>query len=258
MMYQKILSFALIFSLTGCVSSQVTNSPTGGEVQAKQANIQEAAHQRLTLGLKYLEKGNLERAKFNLDRASMHAPESSEVMVGLAYYYQQVKEYELAEKYYQSSIAKSPNNGDNLNSYASFLCEQGQYKKASQLFMRAINLVEYAGAGASYENAGICAKRSGDLEKAKQYFNSALNYNSTASKSLLEMADITLQQKQFLQARAFLRQHFHYSKPNPRALWLGIQIERLLGDKDALSSYQLQLTGLFPDAPETLLYQSSK
>jgi len=246
-----------MLTLSGCVSSTVTQSPSGGEVQAKTANLQVAAHKRLTLGLKYLANGNLERAKFNLDRAAQHAPESPEVLVGLAYYYQQVKEDKLAEEYYQRSLQRAPNDGDNINSYASFLCSKGNYKKAQALFSKAIALADYAGAGGSYENMGICAKRAGNNQFAKESFMKALNYNANSVKSLLEMADLSFQEKSFLNARAFLRQYFQGATPGARALWLGIQIERLLGDSDALSSYQLQLTGRFPDADETKLYLKS-
>ncbi len=253
----KAVWFALMLILTGCVSSTLRNTPSGKEITEKTANLSEAATKRLTLGLKYLENGNLERAKFNLDRATQHAPNSHEVMVGMAYYYEQVKEFALARKFYQSSLSVSPNNGDNLNSYASFLCNQEEYEEANKLFMKAINLPEYSGAGSSYENAGICASRAGDRESAEAYFKKALNYNTGSARTLLEMASLSFGSRDFLTSRAYLRQHLQLTTGSPRALWLGIQIERLLGDKDALSSYQIKLVGMYPQSAETKLYQKS-
>ncbi len=256
-MRTKLFGFVLLVVLTGCVSTKMTRSPTGGEIQARTPNLEAAAYKRLTLGLQYLAKGRLERAKFNLDRALQHAPNNPDVLVGLAYYFQKVKENALAEKYYKYSLDKAPKNGDNINSYASFLCEQGEYKKANKLFTKAIGLADYAGAGGSYENMGTCTKRQGKNKLAKNFFLKALNYNANSSKSLLELADLSFQEKSFLEARAFLRQYFQVSTPGARALWLGIQIERLLGDKDAKASYQLQLTGRFPNSKETEIYLKS-
>jgi type IV pilus assembly protein PilF len=44
----------------------------------------------------------------------------------------------------------------------------------------------------------------------------------------------------------------------PHSLWLGIQIERVLGDRNALSSYGMLLRNNFPAAEETKLYLKSK
>ncbi|NNG13883.1 MAG: type IV pilus biogenesis/stability protein PilW, partial [Gammaproteobacteria bacterium] len=44
-----------------------------------------------------------------------------------------------------------------------------------------------------------------------------------------------------------------------QGLWLGIQIERKMGDKDAVASYALSLRKQFPDSEEAhLLRESSR
>ncbi len=41
------------------------------------------------------------------------------------------------------------------------------------------------------------------------------------------------------------------NNPNPEMLWLGVRIERKLGNRDAESSYALELRRKYPEAPQT-------
>jgi type IV pilus assembly protein PilF len=61
-----------------------------------------------------------------------------------------------------------------------------------------------------------------------------------------------------MQARAYLQRYSAIAQLNARALWLGVQIERQLGDRDAEASYALQLQKNFPDSQQTKQLLESK
>jgi len=46
--------------------------------------------------------------------------------------------------------------------------------------------------------------------------------------------------------------------PSPEVLWLGIKIERVLGDKDNEASYAIQLRKQYPNSAETQLLLNSQ
>ena len=48
------------------------------------------------------------------------------------------------------------------------------------------------------------------------------------------------------------------AQPGPELLWLAIQIERVLGAKDAEASYALQLRSMYPDSEQAKLLQNGK
>ena len=248
-----------LITLSGCVT-QTTSSrtPTDEIIINQGVNLNEAAEQRLNLGLQYLQLGQIERAKYNLDKAFRHAPNKASVQIGLAYYYEQVKEAELAAKHYKKALSLDRNNGDYLNLYGSFLCSEKAYKLADKQFVKAVRQPKYANVAATYENAGICAKRAGETSKSEEYFDKALDHNPKISRSLLEKSELLFAKKKLFKARAFLSRHFAVSQPTAQSLWLGVQIERVMGDTDALSSYGLKLTGLFPASDEADLYRASK
>lgn len=253
-----ILLFASILSISGCVTNtKMSKSNAVESTQQKGPNLAKAARARLTLGIQYLNLGQVERAKHNFDKAMEHDPDLADVQLGMGWYFEHVKEPEKARKYYLKAIQLEPKNGDNLNTYASFLCSQDDYAAADKYFRRAIRQKDYANLAATLENAGLCAQDSGNVKLAEDYFSKALNHNPALAKTLLGMAEIRFNQHRYMNARAFLSRYSNAAKPTAKSLWLGIQIERIMGDKNALSSYQLQLVRLFPDSKETQLYLSS-
>jgi type IV pilus assembly protein PilF len=68
--------------------------------------------------------------------------------------------------------------------------------------------------------------------------------------ALLELADLNVQKGQFMPARGYFQRYSGIAEHTARSLWLGIQIERKLGDQDALASYMVALKGKFPDSEE--------
>jgi type IV pilus assembly protein PilF len=64
------------------------------------------------------------------------------------------------------------------------------------------------------------------------------------------MSRLSLQQGNHLRARAYLQRYVSVGRHTPETLWLGVQIERELGDKKALASYSSKLRKDFPDSDE--------
>jgi type IV pilus assembly protein PilF len=72
------------------------------------------------------------------------------------------------------------------------------------------------------------------------------------------MSVISYDVARYLPARAYLQRYLEIGRHTPQSLWLGIRIERELGDKDALASYTLQLENGFPDSTEAGLLSSGE
>src|SRR5690554_1617244 len=99
-MRHTIVLFALLM-LAGCVSQTTID---GKQQPDNSFNATQAAKTRLALGLQYLQGGNFEQAKANLERAREYTPNDPAIHNGLAYYYQQVKDFARAEQFYRSAL----------------------------------------------------------------------------------------------------------------------------------------------------------
>lgn len=248
----KKLVFTLVVSfLVGCVT--VTDKPN----TAKFDNIK-ASEARISLGLGYLEEGNMVKARENLEMAVKYAPFYYRALNSVAYYYQRVGEYELAEKAYEDALDSSPKNGDVLNNYGAFLCRQGEYNKADEFFNRAIEQPYYYLVAASYENAGLCALKSGDKDKAKYYFSRALDHDPSRSQSLLQLAELEIEKDEFSNARVRLLKFNKRYGYRPVSLGLLIKLENKANNPELVSKYGNILKTKYPDSVQYQKYRQNE
>jgi len=262
-MIRKLLLTALtLVVITACETTrQTTNSNIGvATSQVKPAGFdrKKAAQVRLNAGLQYLKLGNLKAAKRHLDKALAFGADSANVHFGLAYYYQNVKDYERAEKAYRKALKIEPDNPDILNGYGQYLCERGDFRRALDYFERAIETPIYPDVTSALNNAGVCSLRAGNPKQADHFFRKALNIDPKMPVPLLEMAKLEFAKKRYQRAMSYLRRYEAVAKPTPESLWLGLRTAFYLKDKDARASYALKLEKMFPDSDETAEYLDNK
>jgi type IV pilus assembly protein PilF len=121
------------------------------------------------------------------------------------------------------------------------------------MFLRAVDNPLYPTPEVAFTNAGLCAYNNGDMITAETQFRKALQRNPTVVPALLHMSSIAYENEKYLSARGYLQRYLAVAKHNAQSLWLGIRIERELGDRDALSSYELLLRANYPDSNEVML-----
>lgn len=215
--------------LFGCVTER-TYVGTGKPVSETAFNGLAAAKQRVQLGLTYLQKGNNEQAKYNLDQAFMYAPELEAVNLALAYYYQSVGDMINTEKTFRHALEADDVSGDSFNNFGVFLCQQGEYSAAEAQFLKAVSEVNYTEFAATYENLGICSRQAGKLEKARNYFNKALRYNPRRKTALLELIEIEVELGDFVAAHEQLIRYYKVLPRTTESLALGLKIDKGLDE----------------------------
>lgn len=246
-----IVTTFLVSFLIGCVT--VTDKPNA----AKFDNIK-ASEARISLGLGYLQQENMTKARENLEMAVKYAPSYYRALTSIAYYYQRVGENELAEKAYEDALDSSPNNGDVLNNYGAFLCRQGKYKKAESYFNRAIEQPYYYLVAASYENAGLCALKSGNKEKAAGYFSKALAHDPGRAQSLLRLAELEIEKDAFSSARVNLLKFNKRYGYRPVSLGLLIKLESKDNNPQLVSKYGDILKNQYPFSVQYQKYRQNE
>ncbi len=111
---RTLIVVAALCALPGCVT-ETTYAGQNSTQREVGPDLKAAAQTRLDLGIQYLQQGNAEQAKFNLDRALQYDPANPQVYVGFAYFYQQVEDFKAAEESYKKALAMDPSNADAMN-----------------------------------------------------------------------------------------------------------------------------------------------
>lgn len=216
------------------------------------------AETNVKLGVGYLQQGRRDLALNKLQRALELSPNLASAHNAIAIVYDQLGQFDEAGQHYEKAVNLAPNDSDALNNYGTFLCKRGELVKAEQYFLRALENPLYTRPANTYENAGLCATRVPNTMKAEKYFRSALQLNPRLPGSLYQMSVISFDRGEYLQARAYFQRYAAIAKHNPQSLWLGVRIEQMLDDKNAASSYALQLRSSYPDSQEARLLQDTE
>jgi type IV pilus assembly protein PilF len=103
----------------------------------------------------------------------------------------------------------------------------------------------------AYVNAGMCARNGGDLAAAEKHFRQALAVSPRFAEALFQLADIEHEQKNYMSARAFLERYMEVGRTTPASLWLGVRIERGLGNTAVAQHYAQRLKREYPNANQT-------
>jgi len=243
----SMLGLFSVLCLSACITQQF-DSRTGEPIDDSSYDRTGAGKTRMSLGLEYIKLGDMVNAKFNLEKAEEHLPENTEVLSAIAYFYEQVKNIGRAEDYYERAIEADALSGDTYNNYGTFLCRQKEYERADEMFNRATELANYISLANSFENAGICAKESGDFKKAIAYLEQAIAYDTLRPLSLLTMAQVQLELKDYVQTRLYLSKFNDIAKANEAMLYTWAKLEYEEGHVDSYERVAVKLNELFPNS----------
>jgi type IV pilus assembly protein PilF len=204
-----------------------------------------------------MQDGQYEMALEKLNRAREAKPDYPPTYNALGVLYQKLGVYDVAENNFKKAIKLNPKDSPTLNNYGLLLCQTQRFEEADEIFLRAVNNPLYATPELAYNNAGTCALNNGEIEMAEHYFEEALKRDPGIGATLIQMSELSYGQGNYMPARGYLNRYLESNRHSSKSLWLGIRIERELGDKDAVSSYALLLRNQFTGSKEAELLSQS-
>lgn len=268
----KILLFALMLysflQLSGCaplsavtVAGQAINRSIEKADKEKEfaPRRRRVAVANLDLAIEYIKQQEYEKALGKLNRALEADPEYDLFHNIRGVLYQQIGDMEEAEKSFKEALSLNESNPITLNNYGQFLCANNRQEEAHEFFLTAAKDPFYSTPEVAYANAGSCSSIHGLREDAKEYFLKSLGLNPYVPIALIKLAEYAYEDGDLETSSNYLQRYADFSGHDARSLWLGIRIQRILGDLDKLASYSLVLRNKFPDSEEAkLLLSGSK
>ena len=233
-----------VLFLTACATQQ------GSRAGSAESNKHESARIHAELGSGYYQQNQMAVALEEFTKSIEFDPTYSSGFNGLAMTYAAIKEDTKAEINFKKSIALDVKNSEAHNNYGSFLCSRNRFDESIVQFQEAANNPLYVTPFVAYTNAGYCSLKKSDVNGAEQFFSLALQYQPLLHNAAYQLAKIYFDKKQYVRAQQTMSNALA-NNPTPEMLWLGVRVERQLGNKDAESSYALELRRNYPDAPQT-------
>jgi type IV pilus assembly protein PilF len=204
----------------------------------------------LARSLQRLQAGELALAEKEARSALKLDPTSVDALTMLAVIEDSQGRRDRAGESYRRAAELAPAIGATQNNYGTWLCANGFAAESLVWFDRAIQAPGYDTPGAAMANAGSCALKSGQKERAARDLRQALAIEPANAVALEAMAQLEFDQQQYMSARAFVERRLAASPASVGVLKLASQIEERLGDKAAASRYVQRIRAEFPDAQD--------
>jgi type IV pilus assembly protein PilF len=246
---RQLCAAGLLLLACGCAGTGADSTSYAPKAVADSDELTRARiHTELAAG--YLELGNYGVALQEAGEALKADPNFAPAFSVLGLIYMELRDDRAAESNFQRALRIAPQDSDVNNNFGWFLCQRKREQESIKYFLAALRNPLYATPDKSWVNAGICARQSGDLTAADDYFQKALKLRPAQPQALLQLADMAYKRKNYPEAKAYLIRIQRDVEPPPELLWLSLRVERALGDRNAEASLGFQLRKNYPESRE--------
>lgn len=219
-------------------------------VQQQEVTPRQRAEVHVELAAGYYERGQVDIALEELAIAEKLDPTFQRIHNIYGLVYSMTNELPKAEASFRRALELAPNDPDARHNWGWYLCTHGRARESIPEFEAAIRNPLYRTPEIALVNAGKCSASIGDGAAADQYFRRALQIRPGDATAAYNLALSGYKAGRLPEARALMRVVMQQATTPPEALFLGMCIERKLGDRAAEQSYALQLRNRHPDSAE--------
>lgn len=209
-----------------------------------------AARINARLALEYLKRDQLNVAREKIEKALVQNPRDLTVQLSAGLVYERLQDKKRAEQHFRQALRADARNPEAQNALGAFHCRNKAYVKGVDMFLQAAQNPLYRTPEVAYTNAGVCARSAGKLERAEQYLRQALAIRSDYPETFVQLAGVTHDRGNNLQARAFVERYLAIAPATADMLLLGHQIEMALNDRAAAAAFGERLRREFPDSAQ--------
>jgi type IV pilus assembly protein PilF len=247
-----------IAALQGCAAN---NAAAVGESEADlvtpsdEPESRRRARIRLELAANYFEMGQTAVALDEVKQAIAADPSYADALNLRGLIFMRLNDLAQADESFRRALALRGNDANLLHNYGWLLCQQQKYAEADQYFGRAIATPTYMARGKTLMARGLCQSRAGQLAEAEQSFLKAYELDAANPVVAYQLSSLLLRRNELTRAQFYIRRLNNSEFANAESLWLGIKVERAMGDSVAMRQLAGQLRKRFPDSRELGAYE---
>ena len=237
----KTIALILMLSvLTGCVTDKAFPEP-------EKKPPEERAKIHADLAGNYLQRGQIDVAIEEVEKSLELDSNNKPANYIMALVQIKLNKPEKSEAYFKKAVKEPDPLPSAQHDYANFLCREGEYKKAEDLYKDLLANVLYKNRARLLSNIGACFFKQEKYREAENAFRQSLQMNPNLPDTLLLMTRISFIKGKPLETRGWYSRYFQIgAKGGPEILYIAYKTEKELGDKNAAASYALKLRSKYP------------
>ena len=228
-----------------------------GEImtESDEPDVRKRARIRLELAANYFQQGQTNVALDELKQALVTDPTYADAYNLRALVYMRMNDNALAEDSFRRAMALNPRDGDVLHNYGWLLCQQKRYSESIALFGRAIAMPQYGGQAKTLMTQGICQISAGQAAEGERSLLQSYELDAGNPITGYHLSSALFQRGDLPRAQFYIRRVNNSDLARAETLWLGIKVERSLGNREAMLQLADQLKKRFGQSREAAAYE---
>ncbi|OYQ41282.1 type IV pilus biogenesis/stability protein PilW [Rhodoferax sp. TH121] len=247
---------ALALIISGCASSSQPAAP-GSDLltESDETLARKRARIRLELAVGYYNNGQTTIALDELKQSIAADPTLLEAHNLRGLIYMRLNDASLAEESFRKALQINPQASSVQHNFGWLLCQQGRMAESSRQFLAAISEPSYVDKAKSWMAMGVCQAKAGQRMEAEASLQRAYELDAGSPVTGYNLALVLFQRGEYVRAQFYIRRINNADLANAESLWLGIKVERALGNRDAVAQLGAQLSKRFPQSKEVGLFE---
>lgn len=251
-----LMGLALMLALGGCAAAGVGRGASVEPMtESDEPESRKRARLRVELAAGYFEQGQTNVALDEIKQALAADPGFGQAYVLRGLVYMRLNDSRLAEESFQRALQINARDPDALHNYGWFLCLQGRHQQAVDHFTRALSSPVYGGQAKTLMAKGVCQVRMGQLTEAESSFARSYELDASSPVTAYNLASLLHRRGENTRAQFYARRLNNSELANAESLWLGVKIERALGERLAVEQLGQQLGRRFPQSLQWSAFQ---
>ena len=244
-------------ALHGCAANSSTSVDSDATVftPSDEPETRRRARIRLELAANYFENGQTAVALDEVKQALAADPAYADAFNLRGLIYMQLNNFPQADDSFRRALALRGGDGNVLHNYGWLLCQQQKYKDADQYFARALASPAYTARSKTLMARGLCQSGAGQFAEAEQSLLKAYELDAANPVVGYHLSSLMFRRNELGRAQFYIRRLNNSQFANAESLWLGLKVERALGDSVAMKQLAEQLRKRFPESSEQMAFE---
>lgn len=247
-----VVSAALL--LGGC--AQTADSPSAGEIPtaSDETDARRRARIRMELAVGYFEQGKTAVALDEIKQVIAADPTFSDAHNLRGLIYMRLNDPAQAEESFKRAVSINPRDSSTIHNLGWLQCQQRRYPEAERSFGQALSNPLYGDRAKTLMAQGVCHAQAGKPAEAEQSLKQAYELDAGNPIVGYNLASLLFKRGELERSQFLIRRLNNSQLANAETLWLGVRVERRLGDRVAMLQLAEQLRKRFPKSREAAAY----
>ena len=242
-------------TVSGCATPQAEPTQDSVVTEFDEPESRKRARIRMELAVGYFEQGKTNIALDELKQVIAIDPSYADAYNLRGLIYMQLNDARLAEESFRRAVVLNPRDANTLHNLGWLQCQQRRFDDAERTFEQALGNPLYPERAKTLMAQGLCQARAGKSEAAERTLAKAYELDAGNPIVGYNLANLLFVRGDMPRAQFYIRRLNNSELANAESLWLGIKVERKLGDKLAMAQLADQLKKRFPRSREMASFE---